>query len=89
MGDPSAFPMYWCDECKPDPTGVLEGRIQIVETYMDALNHVDNYCGGKKGDYNFLIRAFAQAKGLPGRVGRAQAQTFFSDSLSFAPTLFQ
>jgi hypothetical protein len=68
-----------CDECNPDPIGVLEGRIQIVETYMDALTHVGNYCKSRKSDYRFLIRAFAQAKGLPKRVGEAQAQAFFSD----------
>jgi hypothetical protein len=74
----NVFPMWWCDECDPDPIGVLEGRIQIVETYMGTLNRVKNYCGGKKGDYKYLIRAFAhQAKGLPKRVGEAQAQAFF------------
>ena len=52
-----------CDECNPDQTSILKGGIQISETYMDALNHVGNYCKGRKSDYRFLIRAFAQARG--------------------------
>jgi hypothetical protein len=38
---------YLCDQCDPDLMGIVEGRIQIVETYMDPLTHVGNYCNAK------------------------------------------
>ena len=53
----------WCNEYNPDQPSILEGGIQIIETYMDVLNHAGNYCKGRESDYRFLIRAFAQARG--------------------------
>ena len=70
-------PMWWCNECDPYEHGALPGRLQIIETYVDALNHVRNYCKGRKSDYRDLIRSIAMAKGLGKRVGQEQAQEFF------------
>jgi hypothetical protein len=33
-------PMWWCAESDPYQQGALPGRIQIIETYIDALTHV-------------------------------------------------
>ena len=60
--------MFWCNNCSPDEVGTYNGKIQIIETYVDALNHVTNYCQGRKGDYRSLIRSIAQGKGLSKRV---------------------
>ncbi len=58
---------------------LLEGEgFRTVITYTEALGHIQNYCGGRKGDLNFLIRILAEAKGLPKRVGEKQAQEFFA-----------
>ena len=67
--------MWWCDNCDPRLL-VYQVRFQIIATYEEALAHVKAYCESRKSDYNFLIRAFARPKGLPSRVGEAQAQSF-------------
>jgi hypothetical protein len=69
--------MFWCDLCSPDLIGTQSGRIQIIETYVDALNHVGTYCENRKSDYRDLIRSLASAKGLGKRVGEEQAKEFF------------
>ena len=74
--------MFWCNNCNPDQMGTLYGRIQIIETYLDALKHVRNYCQGRKGDYRNLIRSIAQAKGLGKRVGEERAREFFGGPVS-------
>jgi len=40
------------------------------------------YCGGRKEDLRFLIKELAQARGLPTRVGPAQAAEFFAERVS-------
>lgn len=72
----SAVPMWWCDDCDPRLL-VYEVKFQIIATYEEALDYVKANCEGRKSDYNILIRAFAQAKGLPKRVGEKQAHLFF------------
>ena len=72
-------PMWWCDDCDPDPILALNGRIHMITSYRDALFHVEGHCEGRKSDYQFLIRDLAQAKGLPLRVGEKEIQTFFHD----------
>ena len=66
------------NECEPDLIETHKGKIHFVVTYTQALDHVHTYCGGGKGDLNFLIRILAEAKGLPKRVGEKQAQEFFA-----------
>lgn len=69
--------MWWCDDCGPDPILILNGRIHLISSYREALFHVERYCGGRKSDYQALIRDLAQAKGLPLRAGEKQARSFF------------
>jgi hypothetical protein len=76
-------PLFWSDNCSPDELGTYNGKIQIIETYVDALNHVTNYSQGRKGDYRSLIRSIAQAKKLGKRVGEEQAQEFFNGVVIF------
>jgi hypothetical protein len=78
--DDNPIPWWWCNECEPNLNEILKGRIHMVITYTQALNHIQNYCGGRKGDLDFLIRTLAEAKGLPKRVGEKQARSFFSPS---------
>ena len=75
--DDNPVPWYWCSECEPDPIETRKGRIHFVVTYTQALDHIRNYCGGRKGDLNYLIHFLAEAKGLPKRVGEKQARLFF------------
>jgi hypothetical protein len=72
------IPWWWCNECEPDSIETLKGRIHLVATYTQALDHAYTYCGGRKADLNFLIRILAEAKGLPKRVSEKQAKEFFA-----------
>jgi hypothetical protein len=72
----SVIPMWWCDNCDPRLL-VYQVRFKIIATYEEALTHIKAYCEGRKSDYNFLIRAFARAKGLPKTVGEKEIQAFF------------
>lgn len=68
----------WCDMCDPYSAGALEGKLYQLRSYQDALRHVEYRCGGTKAGYDRIVRAFAEAKGLPGRVGSAAAKKFFA-----------
>jgi hypothetical protein len=70
--------MFWCDDCDPYNAGAVRGRLTIVRTFNDALTHADLTCSGAQGDKRDIIRALAAAKGLPVRLGEAQAIAFFS-----------
>ena len=70
-------PILWCDACDPYQMGADRGKLQILRTYGEALRHVVAHCKGNQGSSRSLIKAFAQAKGLPHRVGEKQAQAFF------------
>lgn len=73
----SIVPMWWCTNCDPYDQGANDGKLQIFSHYVDALDHVQMYCDGKKGDYRSLIKSMAKAKGLPARVGEPQLEAFF------------
>ena len=66
-----------CDTCDPYHMGASSGKLTVVETYQDAVSHVMESCNGRKADLKSIIRALAEAKGLPERVGEAQAVAFF------------
>jgi hypothetical protein len=72
------LPYFWCDNCDPYSLGANRGKLTVVTTYAQALRFVDNTCAGKRSDKKTLIRRFAEAKGLPKRVGAAAAQAFLS-----------
>jgi len=67
----------------PYQLNALPGKIQIIETYMDALNHVGDYCKGRESDYRLLILALAQGKGLAKRVGESAVQQWFNGIMVF------
>ncbi|GAB7536949.1 hypothetical protein [Burkholderia sp. 3C] len=68
----------WCNKCDPYLAGAHEGKLVKLRTYRDALRHVELACGGTQAGYDRVVRAFAEAKGLPARVGEAAAKAFFS-----------
>jgi hypothetical protein len=70
-------PHWLCDGCDPYELGASPGKLEIVRSYADAALFVGTYCRGDKDFLRILIRALAQAKGLPQRVGEAQAAAFF------------
>ena len=70
-------PYWWCDTCDPYQTGAVSGRLQTPIGYNSALRHVELYCQNRKSDCGDIIKMISRAKGLPNRVGDAQAQKFF------------
>jgi len=73
----NVVPSWWCETCNPFQRSVFEDRPQIISTYKNALTHVAYFCRRRKSDYEYLIYAFAQAKGLTSGINEAQAQEFF------------
>jgi hypothetical protein len=73
----SELPHWWCETCSPYLAGASQGKLTIIKTYRDALDHVESTCGGTRGGYSEIIRAMAIAKGLPKRSGEKQIGDFF------------
>lgn len=71
------MPMWWCDNCDPYQSGADAGKLQVISTYRQALGHSKAYSTTKDA-LRTLIKTMAQAKGLPARIGKSQAQAFFS-----------
>jgi hypothetical protein len=70
-------PYWWCANCDPYQSGANNGKLQVLRTYSDALSHVVLYCASRKSDFREIIKEFAEAKGLPKRVGEQQCAAFF------------
>ncbi len=71
------LPHWWCNTCDPYQTGANAGKLQSPMRYLQALRHVEVFCNNRKPDYSVMIKAISQGKGLPNRVGEAQAKAFF------------
>jgi hypothetical protein len=69
--------MFWCDDCNPYSSGASSGRLTVVRTFDDALRHIEFTCTALRGEKRDIINALAKGKGLPSRVGDAQAEAFF------------
>jgi len=72
---------FWCDKCDPLSTGARQ--VTIIYTLSGLLRHVDASAGGNRGLKRRIVRNLAEAKGLPKRVGEAQALEFFSPAPTF------
>jgi hypothetical protein len=70
-------PTWWCPGCDPHQQGATPGTLRVLATYLDAVGHVETSCNGRRDDLRFLVRALAQAKGLPERVSEDAAEQFF------------
>lgn len=68
----------WCADCDPYDLGANSGKLTVVNSYKDVLNHVTNRCGATKGGFDRIVKAYARLKGLPSRVGAVSAATFFA-----------
>jgi hypothetical protein len=68
----------WCAICDPYSLGANSGKLTVVNSYKDVLNHVTIRCGATKGGYDRIVKAYARSKGLPSRVGAASATAFFA-----------
>ena len=67
---------WWCDIHNPYESGASPATLTEIRTYEEALVHVKWALKGRKADYAYLIKAMAQAKGLPKRVGEDQVNIF-------------
>lgn len=67
----------WCSQCDPYSLGANSGKLTSVNSFKDALRHVEWNCGGTKGGYDRIVKEYAKTKGLPARVGAASAAAFF------------
>jgi hypothetical protein len=69
---------YWCNSCDPYQAGAIEGKLTIITTYRQALDHISLSCKKRSRDYIAIVKALAHAKGLPDRVTEGQAEAFFN-----------
>lgn len=70
----------WCDQCDPCSAGADPGKLTVIRTYWDALQHVAYFCNGRKGEYEFLIHNLAVVKGLPDRARYNDILAFFQEA---------
>lgn len=67
----------WCNCCRPVCDG---GRpFSLVRTYREALRHNESNCGNTKAGQLRVVRALAEAKGLPRLQAPASIEAFFSE----------
>ena len=64
----------WCDQCDPYSACPTPGKLRVIRTYGDAIQHAD-----QKGTREFLIRSLADLKGLKGRAQASKILAFFGD----------
>jgi hypothetical protein len=77
----SSLLFFWCDECDPSCTGAR--LVRTICTVSELLEHVDLTAYGNRSLKRQLVRQLAEAKGLPERVGEAQALEFFSPAPTY------
>jgi hypothetical protein len=78
-------PVWCCELCDPFSPGDARGKFRIVRTFWDAVAHIDTTCDGRKEDLRLLVEDMARAKGLPDRVGEAEALAFFRENQAKPP----
>lgn len=54
---------FWCPTCSPYSLGAAPGKLQIVQTYNQVMEHVALYDGTKHG-FQHAADGFVAAKGL-------------------------
>jgi hypothetical protein len=67
----------WCEDCNPDQSGSSTGKLTMVRTFDDAVDHIGRTARGNRHATRKIVRALAKAKGLPVRVGEKEAKGFF------------
>lgn len=75
--DGSTRIVFWCRRCRPSRFG---GKVSLANTYVELVNHVLSTASGGREALRSAVRALAEAKGLPRRVGESQAQEFFAEA---------
>ena len=72
------FPLtYWCEQCDPYSAGAMRGKLLEIRTYDDAVSYATSYLSTRTATPKF-IKKFAQAKGLPARIGKRVLESFFN-----------
>ncbi len=68
----------WCDTCNPYSSGANPGKLTSIRSFSDAMAHIAYSCGNLKKGKTAIVKAMAEAKGLPKRVGDAEVAAFFA-----------
>jgi hypothetical protein len=69
---------WWCHRCDEYALGASPGKLEVIRSYLQAISYVHAFCDGRKSALQCLIRALAEARGLPQRFGDKQAIAFFA-----------
>jgi hypothetical protein len=78
--------IFWCRECYPGlRRGTASGGLTTIETFSDAMKHVDRTASGRQQAKRSIIRDLAKAKGFTGAIRQRSARTFFNMPVSNGP----
>lgn len=77
LAHPSSPAYWWCDVCNPCSMG-CDSHLTVGRTYENALQYAKLF--PHSFDLKCFIKEFAEAKGLPRKVGAKQAVNFFIES---------
>lgn len=67
---------WWCDTCNPCSAMAERSKLVMVRAYHDTCGGASHHASPEYA-LPLLVMELAQAKGLPARVGEAQAKAFF------------
>jgi hypothetical protein len=68
---------FWCGKCSPCGKGASPEKLEIIQSYSDAVWYVQWWCNGRKRHLELIVRNLAQAKGLGSQVRECDAAAFF------------
>jgi hypothetical protein len=73
----SVAPRWYCDDCDLYRLAGEPGRVRVLRSFQDAVNHVYYSCPCPESSLKALVRVMALAKGFPDQAGEREAVAFF------------
>lgn len=68
--------MCWCADCDPRSMGAAKGKLSSILTFQDVITHARVGGGAVRSRERAIVRALAEAKGLPSRLTAKAALAF-------------
>jgi hypothetical protein len=74
-GSPTLY--FWCTTCNPYMLGASQGKLRVIKTYRECLEHIDLTAGGGKAWRQDVVRQLLEAKGLKTPLTKKKLAAFF------------
>src|SRR5262249_44213619 len=72
--------VWWCEVCDPYQLGALAGKLEIIQSWWDALSYSTSCCSDLEGVFDTVVMELARAKGFPEHGGEMDVAVFFGAS---------